>query len=145
MQNSNRPSLLSHRAMATRKAARLQPPSGITEDQHAIWNMTVQSLPPDWFATEQMPILTAYCRHVCRADQLEAALAQLDPIKDQDAYDKLTKLAAGESAKIAMHARSMRLTQQARYKAETAHGHAGAAAWAASRKHDDDDPEGLLA
>jgi len=29
--------------------------------------MTVSNLPPDWFAAEQIPILTGYCRHVCRS------------------------------------------------------------------------------
>lgn len=128
MRANKQPSLLSHRAVAQRGLKRLQPPASMSDDQRAVWRMSVENLPPDWFSTEQIPMLTEYCRHVCRADQLDAALSQLDPIQDQEAFDKLTKLAAGESAKIAMHARAMRLTQQARYKAETAYGHASAAA-----------------
>ena len=57
--------------------------------------------------------------------QLEAAMANLsDPTGDDLAvFSCLSKLASGESAKIAMHARSMRLTQQSRLKAETASSH----------------------
>ena len=59
--------------------------------------MTVSNLPPDWFAAEQIPILTAYCRHVCRSDQIELALAGLDPLQDLEEFDKLTELAADAS------------------------------------------------
>lgn len=140
MYRQKQPTLLQHKAVANRKAKKLQPPAGMPDDQRAVWKMSVENLPSDWFSTEQIPMLTEYCRHVCRADQLDAALSQLDPLKDQEAFDKLSKLAAGESAKIAMHARAMRLTQQARYKAETAFGHAAASARAA-----DWDEDSLLA
>ena len=135
--------LLHAKAMLTRKNARLQPPLGTPDAQALVWSSTVDNLPAEWFATEQIPLLQAYCRHVCRADQIEAALAGLDPLADLETFDKLTKLAAGESAKIAMHARSMRLTQQARFKAETASGRGAAAAGVAAMEHDDWD--GLLA
>lgn len=135
--------LLHAKAMQDLAKQRLQPPRGTPDAQALIWSLTVDNLPPDWFASEQIPLLQAYCRHVCRADQIEAALSGLDPLENLEQFDKLTKLAAGESAKIAMHARSMRLTQQARFKAETAHGHAGAAAGAAAVQFDDFD--GLLA
>jgi hypothetical protein len=82
------------------------------------------------------PMLTAYCNHVTRAAQIEAALATLEPLTDLNEFDKLSKLAAGESAKIAMHARAMRLTQQSRLKAETAssRGLGAASAAIASKK-----------
>ena len=138
------PTLLKHKAVMALKDQRLQPPLDMPDEQAAVWRMTVSNLPPDWFATEQIPILTTYCRHVCRSDLIEHALAGLDPVQDLEQFDKLTKLAAGESAKIAMHSRAMRLTQQARFKAETAHGRGWAAAGAA-RIGDWDDGGGLLA
>jgi hypothetical protein len=52
-----------------------------------------------------MPMLTAYCSHVTRAAQVEAALATLEPLTDLNEFDKSSKLVAGESTKIAMHAR----------------------------------------
>ena len=144
MRNIKVPSLLHHKAVIALKDQRLQPPLDMPEAQACVWRMTVSNLPPDWFAAEQIPILTAYCRHVCRSDQIELALAGLDPLQDLEEFDKLTKLAAGESAKIAMHSRAMRLTQQARFKAETAHGRGWAAAGAA-RIGDWNDGDGLLA
>jgi len=81
---------------------------------------------------------------MCWPDQIKFALAGLDPVKGLEQFDKLTKLATGESAKIKMHSSAMRLKQQARTKAETAHGRGWAAAGAA-RIGDWDEGDGLLA
>jgi transposase InsO family protein len=70
-----------------------------------VWHQTVNALPSSWFAAEHSAVLVSYCNHVTRAAQIEAALATLDPLADLNEFDKLSKLAAGESAKIAMHAR----------------------------------------
>jgi transposase InsO family protein len=70
-----------------------------------VWHQTVDALPSSWFAAEHSAVLVSYCNHVTRAAQIEAALANLDPLADLNEFDKLSKLAAGESAKIAMHAR----------------------------------------
>jgi transposase InsO family protein len=70
-----------------------------------VWHQTVNALPSSWFAAEHSAVLVSYCNHVTRAAQIEAALANLDPLADLNEFDKLSKLAAGESAKIAMHAR----------------------------------------
>ena len=144
MRNNKTTTFLQHKAVVALKDQRLQPPLDMPDEQAAVWRMTVSNLPPDWFATEQIPILTTYCRHVCRSDLIEHALTGLDPVRDLEQFDKLTKLAAGESAKIAMHSRAMRLTQQARFKAETAHGRGWAAAGAA-RIDELDDVHGVLA
>jgi hypothetical protein len=80
----------------------------------------VDALPSSWFSAEHSAVLVSYCNYVTRAAQIEAALANLDPLADLNESDKLSKLAAGESAKIAMHVRAMRLTLQSRLKAETA-------------------------
>jgi hypothetical protein len=137
------PSRLQHNAVAQRKEPRLQPPADLPAAQKLIWHATVEALPPEWFALEMVPLLVTYCRHVDRANTIEAALAGLNPVADLDVFDKLTKLAAGESAKILAHGRSMRLTQQSRLKAESAHDRGAAAAWASRETKDDYD--GLLA
>lgn len=128
------PNLMHFRAMADKKTPRLQPPAELGAAQQIIWHQTVDSLPSDWFSVEQTPILVAYCGHVARLAQLDEAMAKLaDPTGDDLAvFSCLAKLAAVESAKIGMHARSMRLTQQTRLKAETAHSR-GAGAASASR------------
>lgn len=115
-----KPSLPFLRAVADRQKPRIQPPESLNDAQKVIWRQAVDNLPADWFAVEQTPMLVAYCQHVARAAQIEVALSTLDPLASLDVFDKLAKLAALESAKIAMHARSMRLTQQSRLKAETA-------------------------
>ena len=116
------------KALAEVATPRLQPPEHLTAAQKAAWHTTVDSLPPDWFSVEQTPLLTAYVGHIARAEQIEQALAGLDPLQDLEQFDRLTKLAAGESAKIAMHARGMRLTVQSRLKPDAAFTQATAAA-----------------
>lgn len=122
MKTVKSPNLMHFRALADKKNPRIKPPAELGEAQQKIWFQTVNALPSDWFANEQIPILTAYCNHAARLAQLEAAMANLsDPTGDDLAvFSCLSKLASGESAKVAMHARSMRLTQQSRLKAETA-------------------------
>jgi hypothetical protein len=129
------PSRMHFAAMAD-KSPRIQPPSSLSAASQLVWHQTVDALPSSWFAIEHIAMLTAYCGHVSRLNQIEAALSKLDPLENLEQFDKLAKLAAGESAKIAMHARSMRLTQQSRLKAETAssRGLGAASAAAAPRK-----------
>jgi hypothetical protein len=126
------PTLVHCRAMLDKRNPRLNPPASLSLAQRLVWAQTVDNLPSDWFSTEQIPMLTAYVGHVARAAQIEAALTTLDPLADLEQFDKLSKLSAGESAKIAMFARSMRLTHQSRLKAETASSRAGGAASAAA-------------
>jgi len=125
------------KAMQDLSKQRLQPPNDLPEAQRLVWHETVDFLPPDWFAREQIPLLIAYVNHVVRLAKLEAALCDLHPVKDVELFDKLSRLAAGESGKLLAHGRAMRLTVQSRLKAETAHGHAGAAAHAAGTEFDD--------
>ena len=65
---------------------------------------------------------------MARASQLDLVINELDPVADLATFDRLVKLAGLESSKAAMHARSMRLTQQSRLKAETAANRAGKSA-----------------
>lgn len=127
-----KPTLTHFRAMADRGKPRIQPPETLSDAQKLIWHQTVDNLPDDWFSLEQTPMLIAYCGHVSRAAQIELALAGLDPLANLEQFDKLAKLAGLESAKVAMFARSMRLTQQSRLKAETAASHGAGAASAAA-------------
>jgi hypothetical protein len=131
--------LLEARAVQDLAEKRLQPPDGLPAEQRIVWHQTVDSLPSDWFACEQTPLLTAFCNHAVRLAKVEAALLNLDPTTDLETFDKLSRLAANESTKLLAHGRSMRLTQQSRLKSETAHGRAGAAAHAAAMQFDDFD------
>ena len=106
-------------------ASRLPVPSGMPPEPAEVWRTTTAALPPDWFTPEHGPLLEMYCRHVARASQLDLVINELDPVADLATFDRLVKLAGLESSKAAMHARSMRLTQQSRLKAETAASRAG--------------------
>ena len=123
--------LLHAKAMQDLSKQRLQPPHDLPEAQRLVWHETVDFLPSNWFSREQSALLVAYTNHVVRLRKIETALNDLDPVNDIEVFDKLSRLAAGESAKLLAHGRAMRLTVQSRLKAETAHGHAGAAAGAA--------------
>lgn len=138
-------SLMRHRAMKQASDKRLQPPPGLSKALRDVWVQTTSALPPEWFASEQAPVLELYCRHVVRAAQIEAALVDVDPVADLATFDRLVKLAGLESSKIAMHARAMRLTQQSRLKAETASNRSAAAAEIRRDSPFDGDDDELLA
>ena len=103
--------------------ARLQPPATLTPAQANVWRNVVSAMTATWFTPEHVVLLVAYCRHAVRADDIELALAALR-VQDEG-FAALAKLAANETAKLAMLARSMRLTHQSRLKAETAASRAG--------------------
>lgn len=104
---------------------RLAPPEDLTSDQRQIWLATVNSKPAEWFGDEHMPILREYVRHVVTAEVLTRQIEEFDPawMADDDGlkrYDRLTGMRAREAGVINTLARSMRLTQQAAYRADKA-------------------------
>ena len=149
MNRSHNQTLLNMRSVQDLRKPRLEPPVGMPLEQTVVWHQAVDSLPSDWFADEHIPSLSLYCAAVARANQIEVALTDVDPLADIATYDKLVKLSALVGGKVAMFARSMRLTQQARMKAETAHGRGYAASHSASllknRPWETDDDAELLA
>ena len=82
-------------------------------------------MPADWFGRESVPVLTAYCRHVCRARWLAG---HIDTYADKlvsepggvQTLDKMFAMAERELRAVLAHARSLRLTQQSRYDARAA-------------------------
>lgn len=104
---------------------RVSPPRDLTDTQRVIWLATVNSKPAEWFGDEHVPILVEYVRHIETANALTQQIEAFDPewLKDDDGlkrYDKLTKMRAREAGVINTLARSMRLTQQAMYRADKA-------------------------
>lgn len=97
----------------------------MTDGQRALWLVTVNSKPAEWFGPEHVPLLVEYVRHVETANLLTKQIEGFDPawMGDDDGikrYDRLTKMRSRESAVIHQLARSMRLTQQAQYRADKA-------------------------
>jgi hypothetical protein len=103
---------------------RLGPPADLTEKERGIWLETVNALPVSFFEPEQAPIIAAYCRAAARLEEIEKALGKCD-LRDAPTYDRLARLVRQESASLLRLARALRLTPQARLKAESAGRKAG--------------------
>lgn len=106
-------------------AQRPEPPADLTEDQADEWRAIAARMPADWFPRETHGALAQYCRHVVRARFLAKEIERFKPewLSDPDGMKRLealSKMADRESRTILALARSMRLTQQARLRPETA-------------------------
>ena len=97
-----------------------EPPSGMPDDQKAVWNRIITSCPPDWFKPETLDLLEQYCVHVCRAHVLGSGINALaskvgrTPDEDKMMYD-LMKQEQRQTARITQLATKMRIAQQSTY------------------------------
>jgi hypothetical protein len=57
--------------------AREPAPKDLEPGAAALWNSIVVRLPADWFTSETIPLLKAYCRHSCFADNFAAQIVAL--------------------------------------------------------------------
>jgi hypothetical protein len=106
-------------------AKRPEPPEELTEEQAVEWRKVVDRLPADWFPQDSHQLLVAYCRHVSRARVLAEMLDRFERERIGLAaglreYEKLLGMADREHRAISSLATRMRLTQQSRYRGETA-------------------------
>ena len=107
---------------------RPKPPERLGSQEAQLWRECTESKAADYFDLASQPILEQYCQVVVLARGIAAALAALPPqdgatrLKLIEAFDKATKSAIA-------HARSLRITQQARVSktasAQHSIGHAG--------------------
>lgn len=121
-----RKSVASLAVVHTLPGQRPEPPEELSAEQGEVWRSVAATKPADWFQPDTFPLLAAYCRHVASARVLAAAIDGFDPawLGDADGLDRYKDLLAmreRETRAMTALARSMRLTQQSRYKAETAH------------------------
>jgi hypothetical protein len=100
--------------------ARLAPPAGMPERQAEHWVRITGALPADWFSPEQAPLLTRLCVHTTRCEDIEHAMAGLDPLADLEEYRKLAAVASAETSRLLALSRSLRLTLTARMEHDTA-------------------------
>src|SRR5690606_7416408 len=112
--------------VATSTGRRPAPPTSLnTEFQRQEWRAIVGRMPVDWFTRETHGLLVQYVRHAETADRMARAIDAFDvatlatPI-GLEHFDRLTKIAEREGRAMSSLATRMRLTQQSRYKAETA-------------------------
>lgn len=101
------------------------PPRDLTKFQSDEWRAVVARMPADWFTRETHGLLVQYVRHVENAAKLATAIdafpaSHLLTEDGAERFDKLTKMAEREGRAMSSLATRMRLTQQSRYKAETA-------------------------
>lgn len=112
-------------------------PKSLTPGEAKVWKATVATKPANWFTADSHPLLIGYCRAVVMADQLSVELVTVAVMltaagaSTEEGALKAFAIAFGmrkellkqrnaEVDKITSLARSMRLTQQSRLKAETA-------------------------
>jgi hypothetical protein len=100
------------------------PPDDLTKEQRLEWQRIVTALPAGWFAPENETLLAEYCRHTCRARELDRQIEQaLSGKIDADqirVVDRLIKLGVSTTAALNNLARAMRLSQNARMHREPA-------------------------
>jgi hypothetical protein len=105
--------------------ARPAAPEGLTVEQIDCWADVVTRLPADYFPRETHHLLAEYCRAVTRARFVGTAVDSFKPewLKATGGVERLAKLVATADRQVrlmAALARSLRITNQARMKAESA-------------------------
>ena len=98
------------------EGGRPEPPDGLPVAEAEVWTSTVSAMPARWFNQAHVPLLSAFCRHVVRANRLAKLVDAFDRIEDDaglQRLDKLLAMAERESRAVTACARAMRITHQA--------------------------------
>ena len=103
----------------------LEPPADLSDAQADVWAAVVATKPFDWFDAGSVPILTAYCRAVVESRKVAALVESMtgDMLLLDDGlnrYKELRKIQGALAGEVNTLARAMRLTQQAKYRADAA-------------------------
>jgi len=125
MAQRGRKSLASLAVASSGFMSRLAPPSTLSSAELAVWLKVVNGKPAEWFGPEHEGLLTNYVRHVVNADVIDQQVKAFNPEwLTEDAgivrYERLLTMFRHESSMVQILARSMRLTQQAQYRAHNA-------------------------
>jgi hypothetical protein len=98
----------------------LKAPEGISPEQAAVWEQTVQARPADYFGEDSIPLLVEYCRAAAMCDRLaleiEGAMAGGE---DKDLKTML-QLRDMESRRLTSIGTKLRITNQSRYTPKAA-------------------------
>lgn len=98
-------------------------PPTLSPRQQVLWSDIVRSKPVDWFDSGSLPILQALTAHIETLERIEGQFLDLGDLTDGDQLDRLDKLSRlrdRESKAVATLSAKLRLTQQARYTAQSA-------------------------
>jgi hypothetical protein len=98
---------------------RLRAPEGLSEAEVDLFLSIVSKLPASYFEVEASEQLANYCRHSIAARDLSRMISRFNPkwlsrAGGLERYGSLLKLRERESRAALAHARSLRLTNQAR-------------------------------
>ena len=104
------------------KIDRLEPPYTLTDAEVVIWRMITAAMPSDHFAPSHIPLLTQLCRHVVASDRVSMLIEAICKARKLSTTELQSLLAtqSAESSAIVRIMRSLRLTPQSLYRAETA-------------------------
>lgn len=104
------------------KIDRLEPPYSLTDQEVSVWRMVTGAVSADHFAASHIPLLTQLCRHCVSSDRISMLIEQLCKQRKLATAELQSLLAtqSAESSAIVRIMRSLRLTPQSLYRAETA-------------------------
>src|SRR6266566_1650206 len=96
-------------------------PYTLTDAEADEWRSLVASMPPEHFARIHYPMLTQLCRHKVQSDRIGQLIEAVCKQKkvNQAEYDHLLGMQARETSSIIRLMRSMRLTHQSLYRADS--------------------------
>jgi hypothetical protein len=105
------------------------PPDDLEPAEQATWIAIVGSLPTDWFAPTNLPLLKELCRHIAYADwlaqditRLQRKLAELEGGDAKElrqaeaALARTLRLHGSQTERIGNISTRLRLTQRAQYR-----------------------------
>lgn len=103
----------------------IAPPSDLSTEEADVWARVSATKPGDWWDAGSVPLLAQYCRATVQAEMIadlvrQTASTMLTDPSQLGTYKELRKIQGALSGEITSLARSMRLTQQSRYRADKA-------------------------
>jgi len=108
---------------STTMVQRPDAPYNLSDAATEVWRRIVSSMPAEHFAPSHYPMLAQLCRHEVEANCIAQLIEQCRSKKKSFSvieYTLLLRAQKGESAEITRLMRSMRLTHQSLYRAESA-------------------------
>lgn len=91
------------------------PPEEMSEEQALIWCEIINKMPSDYFAVQNLPLLSQYCRHSVQSRRIDAMIEKY--LAEEEVtplgYDLLLKMQGRETACLCSLATKMRISQSA--------------------------------
>lgn len=100
---------------------RPEPPYTLTDAEADVWRMITNAMPADHFSPSHFPLLVQLCRHVVSSDRVKLLIEQFCKKKQIDCsrLQTLLSMQTSETSAIVRLMRSLRLSPQAIYRAES--------------------------